>query len=76
MALWAGGVAVAASSYGALIYLLLRGLRIGLTFFVSARRMLDTQRQLQRRVGTESLASPRLFDLAAVGAEQRDRRTG
>lgn len=71
MALWAGGVAVAVSFYGALLYLGVRGTRIGLA---SARRVRAAQRERMRVVrDRRERAQPRLYDFAALAGERSQR---
>jgi hypothetical protein len=71
LALWAGGVAVAVSFYGALLYLGVRGTRIGLA---SARRLRAAQRERMRVAHDQrERAKPRLYDFAALAAERSQR---
>ena len=71
LALWAGGVAVAVSFYGALLYLGIRATRIGLA---SARRVQAAQRARMRVVRDQrERAQPRLYDYVALAGEQAAR---
>jgi hypothetical protein len=69
LVLWAGGVAVAVSFYGALMYLGVRGTRIGLGF---ARRLQADQRA-RMRVVQDQRAQPKLYDFATLAGGRSPR---